>query len=484
MEQAGERKSRNLMNAANRTRPIFVGVLVGVSVWGVARLAAAQAIPTEAIRVQSNQVLVPVVVADTQREQLLQPSFDWQVWQKQLESLVMRGLMPKDFRLQEDGVEQKIGDVNFERVPYWNFRDQAGYHSEVIGPGGGRWTGPEWNPPRMLWQIWPPHYVLAYTPPNSPEGSCHSIRVQVDRPNAVVYARREYCNIAHSASDPLKGTKLDHEMQTDLNSVKDGKFHIGLATAVYFSDSGVAQVQVAVDIPGSSLEVESQESILGTIYSTDKVLAARFSDLSIFGNQVPVRYETQVSLPPGQYSIRIVFRDGSKFGRSEMPLTVDTYDKTRPGVSGIALCHQIRKTGTSLLETQTAGSGAWPVEMPGGFAPLISKGVEFIPTASPSFDRSEPVYAYFEVYDPLIVTLPTTSIKVHLRILTDMTGQVVEDLPPFDGAAFITKGDPVIRIGPEIRSDDLATGLYRLEVQATDSSGQSSIWRSVEFSIK
>jgi hypothetical protein len=472
------------MNLGNRNTLIFIGLLVSISVSGVARLAAAQAMPTDAIRVQSNQVLVPVVVVDTQPDQFLQPTYDWRVWQKQLESLVMRGLMPRDFRLQEDGVEQKIGEVTFERVAYWIFRDPTGHHTERIGPGGGRWTGPEWIPARTIWEMWAPHYVLAYTPPNSPEGSCHSIRVQVDWENALVYARREYCNVAHSASDPLKGTKLDHEMQSDLNSVKDGKFSVGLAAEVLFSASGVPRVHVAVEIPGSSLEAKSQEGLLGMIDSTENVLAARFSDLSNFPLQVPIRYETQVSLPPGQYRLRVAFRDGSKFGRSEMPLEVDSYDKTRLGISGIALCRQIRETGTALVEPATVGAGTGPAEMPESFAPLISKGREFIPTASPSFDRSEPVYAYFEIYEPLIVTLPTTTVKVHLRILADVTGEVVEDLPPFDGASFITKGDPVIRIGPEIRCDALATGLYRLEVQATDSSGQSSVLRSVEFSVK
>jgi hypothetical protein len=481
MEQASERKSRNAMNLANRKMPISIAVLVGIGVGGAARLAAGQAVPTDAIRVESNQVLVPVVVFDTQREELLQPSSDLRVLQEMGESLAMRGLTAKDFHLQEDGVEEEIGHVNLERVAFWNFRDPTGYHSEVIGPGGGRWTGPEWNSARRIWAVLIPHYVLSYTPPDSPEGSCHSVKVQVDRPNALAYARREYCNVAHSASDPLKGTKLDHEMQSDVNSAKDGKFRIALAAADFFSDSSVARVHIAVDIPLSSLGANSQESVLGMIYSTGNVLAARFTDSWNLNDEVPVRYETQVSLPPGQYLLRVVFRDGSKFGRSEMPLAVDSYDKTRLRISGIVLCRQIRETGTALLETQTAGGSA---AMPGSFTPLISKGVEFIPTASPSFDRSEPVYAYFEVYDPSIPTVPTTTVKVHLRIIADMTGEAVEDLPPFDAAPFITKGDPVIRIGPEIRVSALATGLYRLEVQAMDSSGQSSIWRSVEFGIK
>ena len=38
------------------------------------------------------------------------------------------------------------------------------------------------------------HYVLAYTPPESPEGSCHALRVAVSRPGVDVLARKQYCS--------------------------------------------------------------------------------------------------------------------------------------------------------------------------------------------------------------------------------------------------------------------------------------------------
>jgi hypothetical protein len=51
-------------------------------------------------------------------------------------------------------------------------------------------------------------YLIADTLPDSAEGSCHQIKVSVDRPNALVFARQEYCHLRDTAADPLKGTIL------------------------------------------------------------------------------------------------------------------------------------------------------------------------------------------------------------------------------------------------------------------------------------
>ena len=38
------------------------------------------------------------------------------------------------------------------------------------------------------------YYILGYTPPDSEEGSCHTLRVKVDRGGTEVRARTGYCN--------------------------------------------------------------------------------------------------------------------------------------------------------------------------------------------------------------------------------------------------------------------------------------------------
>jgi hypothetical protein len=64
------------------------------------------------------------------------------------------------------------------------------------------------------------------------------------------------------------------------------------------------------------------------------------------------------------------------------------------------------------------------------------------------------------------------------------TGEVVKTLPPINGTRYATKADPIISIGGGIHISDLPKGLYRLEVQATDSSGRATPWSTASFSME
>ncbi|HEY6128979.1 MAG TPA: hypothetical protein VIW23_12430, partial [Candidatus Acidoferrum sp.] len=85
----------------------------------------------------------------------------------------------------------------------------------------------EW-PPGVVGALVESHYVIAYTLPESPEGSCHKISIKVNRRNAIVVARSEYCNTKHSASDPVNGTKLGTQLENDLATPKDNSVNVSL----------------------------------------------------------------------------------------------------------------------------------------------------------------------------------------------------------------------------------------------------------------
>ena len=50
------------------------------------------------------------------------------------------------------------------------------------------------------------YYQLGYTPPGSPEGSCHKLRVKVDRAGTAVRARTEYCTLGEIRGTPSEST--------------------------------------------------------------------------------------------------------------------------------------------------------------------------------------------------------------------------------------------------------------------------------------
>jgi len=487
----------------------WAGVIAGA----LCPTACAQAGSADPIRIESNEVLVPAEVYDkahlAQLEELSsQIGFryaiakDFHVY----EDVVVRDLVGSNFHVLEDGQEQKIQRVTIEWEPPPVVRDNRGQHGEWIGTGGGRWIDQDYPPNVNLSIITAdlpalPRYLIAYIPPRSPDGSCHQVSVTVTRRNSIVLARDEYCNTKHSASDPLNGTKFGDQMEADLASAKDGKIALSLAAVALYSDSGAPLVHIALEFPAKSLKFTTKNGlifetvgVLGIFYKKDGTVAARFSDSGCCvgdGNSIkfptmdfspgflvpptPTRYQTRTYLTPGDYDLRVVLSDGTKFGRAELPLTVGSYDGKQLAVSEIALARRYREAPSgSRLATG----------LPGKYVPLVSKGVELEAAVDMRFKKGEPFYFYFQVYEPQIAGSPAADVDAHLRILDAKTGEVKKDLQPFSAAPYTSIGNPVIPIGGGIDVSNLPDGSYRLEVQATDATGKSTDWRAKNFTIE
>ena len=117
--------------------------------------------------------------------------------------------------------------------------------------------GREW-PSWMDADLYTPHYLIAYTRPESPEGSCHQIKITVNRRNAAVDARSEYCNTKHSPSDPLNGTDFGKLLESNLASAGDHKIELTILAIAFYSDSHAARVHIALDWKWNSLKPNSQ----------------------------------------------------------------------------------------------------------------------------------------------------------------------------------------------------------------------------------
>jgi hypothetical protein len=241
------------------------------------------------IRVESNQVLVPVVVLnDKLYSRLLKAQSERRQKSAQLmDSLTIRGLSIKDFRLFEDGQQQSVQSVASEAPGFSMVRDNFGKHPETIGSGGGRWGYPDIpGNDSSEWLAWP-KYVIAYVPPPSLPGSCHQINVKVGRPHALVWARSEYCNTKHSPTDPLKGTEFGNQMEADLASTKESKIPLAVQAVTFLEDSGQARVYIELEFPWKALKYEFKQGalyasfgVLLMIYNQDRTLAARLSDFA------------------------------------------------------------------------------------------------------------------------------------------------------------------------------------------------------------
>jgi len=71
-----------------------------------------------------------------------------------------------------------------------------------------------------------------------------------------------------------------------------------------------------------------------------------------------------------------------------------------------------------------------------------------------------------------------------LKLTDTKTGEVKVDTGLRSAANWIEPGKSAIHISEQIAVDKLPKGSYRLEVQATDSAGKSTVWRAANFTVQ
>lgn len=304
------------------------------------------------------------------------------------------------------------------------------------------------------------YYVLSYTPPDSKEGSCHTLKVKVDRPRTSVRARTNYCTV--KPLDLLAGTSTAKDLETRAAASQTGNIAASMQLPYFYDASGAARVTVVMEIRPDKPHAEI--NLLGIAATPDGAVAARFSDvvkLSIDDPKSdqkgkPVHYEKQFKIAPGRYNFTIAFGSGNaSFGKSEMPLTVDPYKPGEVMLSGVVLSREVHPASELDLGLATA--------LMGGSQSLVVDGMQVVPSASTQFKKSEPAFFYFEVYGP-------NPVGAHIRFLDRKTGELKWD----SGQVNLTP-----RQGGTIPTGALAPGPYELEI-VTD----TGVKRTADFDIE
>lgn len=257
--------------------------------------------PQAQLTVQSNLVLVPVFVYDPARmaqapkEEMpcaramvvtffkLAPTEPY--LPKDCDVTEVQGLTAKDFRLLEDGAEQKI--ESFEAAAWRTVvRDNLGWHIQASDTPRGIWSLNELSRLKKVPFVTTEYHILGYVPRDEKEG-CHRIRVEVNRPNLLVFARDEYCT-GQSPSDPLLGSHRGKELERILASDKSGKIRLSLQAASFHVGENRSRVDVCLRFPWndlyrkwdpSSWTLYARIGVMGVIRRADGTVAARFTDL-------------------------------------------------------------------------------------------------------------------------------------------------------------------------------------------------------------
>jgi hypothetical protein len=339
------------------------------------------------------------------------------------------------------------------------------------------------------------YYILGYTPPDSQEGSCHTLKVKVDRSGTEVRARTGYCN--SKPVDLLAGNSTEKSLEVRAAAAQAGNVTAAMQLPFFYTSPNVARVNVALEIATGDLKFEKVKgkyhaavNILGLAYLPDGSVGARFSDtlnLDFEDKKVaeafkekPMHYESQFDVASGKYNLKVVYSSGGEsFGKIEMPLVVEPYDTKQFSMSGVAFSKEARPVsdlGTGLDALLLADR-----------VPLIAQGMQLVPSGSSHFKKTDSALFYLEIYEPLLVNADPDKVPVvafQLRILDSKTGQAKEDTGLMGVEVPTTSaGDPMVPVGGKLPTASLTPGSYVLEVKARDNNGKE-FQRSANFEIE
>ena len=338
------------------------------------------------------------------------------------------------------------------------------------------------------------YYLLGYTPPESAEGSCHTLRVKVDRGGTEVRARTGYCNAR--SRDMLAMNPVAKTLENRAAGDQAGNVTAAMALPFFFTAPNQARVNVAMEIAPNAMKFTKEKgklhgelNILGIAYRSDGSVGARFSDTVKVDfdnkkeadafNEKPYHYENQFDIAPGQYRFKAVFSSGGEsFGKVEKPLAVDAYDGQKFAISGLVFSTNYRAAasmGTDLdallIEDRT---------------PLVTGGVQIFPSGSSRFKTTDKPLVFLEVYEPLLASAEAPkqlAVALQLRVLDTKTGEQKTDSGLFRIPLPDKSGNPAIPTGTQVPVASLTPGSYRLIMSAEDSAGNKT-QRWADFEVE
>lgn len=354
----------------------------------------------------------------------------------------------------------------------------------------------------------------------------------------LVFAQNAYC-ADQTASDPLYATEYDKRLESDLAAETRAKLPLSLQAGFVYARANAVRVDIRLGFPWKSLShqwdtstwwLRARISVLGLVYSKGGTIAARFSDLlyppywptfvigrlsaappslvalhpsinkqveNMFADKdlarLPARYETQLDLPPGHYSLKVVLSDGEKFGRAEAALNIENYNGQQLALSSVMLCKRYRPAKVAVEEYAAANFAPQ-------YVPFVSGGLRFTPTADMTFRKDvprfiydpqsvhvdEPMLAYFEVYEPMIAGQPAGPVVAQAQVVAAKDDTVLKVFP----AVHVTEKAQArgsfwaTPVALKIPYKQFQKGAYRLEVHATDAAGQTTPWGTANFAVQ
>jgi VWFA-related protein len=336
------------------------------------------------------------------------------------------------------------------------------------------------------------YYVLGYKPAESPEGSCHTLKVKVERGGTIVRARSGYCSVR--PLDLLAGNSIEKDLETRAAGEMAGNVTGTMEAPFFYVSPNTARLDLAIDIPSNAIKFEKVKgkqhaavNVLGMACNPDGSVAARFSDtvnVDLDGKKEveefekkPLHYESQFEVASGKYTLKVVFSSGSEsFGKLALPLSVDPYDGKQLNLSGVALSNDLHRVSDISADLDA--------ELLEDRKPLVVKGLEVTPSASNHFKKTDNAAVYVEIYEPLLLGGNPPKFGLEFKVVDRKSGAEKMDFGVTDTASAIRPGNPVVPLGLKLPLASLDPGSYRLELRAMDSANNATKFRTADFEVE
>ncbi len=338
-------------------------------------------------------------------------------------------------------------------------------------------------------------YLIGYTPPETQEGSCHTLKVKVvDAGGTSIRARTGYCSA--KSNNVLAKSQTEKTLEAHAASEAPGNVTASMELPFFYTSANVARVNVAMEISTASLAFEKEKgkfhsvlNVLGLAYKPDGSVGARFSDKVNFEfekksevedfQKTPYHYENQFDVASGKYKLKVVFSSGGdSFGNLERPLVVEPYETKQFALSALTFSTKYTAAG--------AVDSGLDQELLADRTPLITHGIRMYPSGTHTFKTTQKPALYVEVYEPALLTpeVPKDlAVALKVLVLTQTTGEQKFDSGLFRIPIPEKGGNPAIPIATQIPVSSLTPGNYRMIVEAMDSKGQTSK-RWTDFAVQ
>jgi VWFA-related protein len=308
------------------------------------------------------------------------------------------------------------------------------------------------------------YYVIGYESTNpARDGKFRRIKVRVKQADLRVEHRSGYYagkDFGHSSHEDR-----EHQLQDQLESdLPSRDIPVWLQSAYFRVADDRFYVPVSVAVPGAAIPLNrgggrdrAGLDVIGVVRDEAKRAVARIRDTvqveaeaSQEVGRKNVQYQTGLTLPPGRYRLKVVVRENQagSFGSFESELFVPDLRKSPVKVSSVVFGTQLQPTGRR------------------GPNPLAREGTELVPSTTHVVTTRQPVYFYYEVYDP--ARTPAGDVRL-LTSISFFRGKLRRyETPLVESKAMTNPDRKAVVFQFSLPAGSLKPGLYACQVNVID----------------